>query len=58
VTAGRRQVLTAQTRATHHRHVPSRRVFTGSGRFGFVVRTGQDLLNAPGQSNLRTVLVY
>ena len=34
------------------------RRFTGSGRFGFVVRTGQDLLNAPGRSNVRSVVVY
>jgi hypothetical protein len=34
------------------------RRFSGSGRFGFVVRTGQDLLNAPGRSNVRSVVVY
>ena len=34
------------------------RTFTGAGRFGFVVRTGQDLLNAPGRSNVRSLLVY
>ena len=54
-----RQVLTAQARASatdgRWRLV---RVFTGSGRFGFVVRTGQDLQNAPGRSNVRTLLVF
>jgi hypothetical protein len=34
------------------------RRFSGSGRFGFVARTGQDLLNAPGKSNVRSLLVY
>ncbi len=59
VTADGRQILTAQTRA---RQQPGRytivRQFTGSGRFGFVVRTGQDLQNAPGSSNVRSLLVF
>ena len=52
-------VLTAQTRAnatTGAWSLP--RTFTGTGRFDFVVRTGQDMLNAPGSSNTRSVLVY
>ena len=54
-----RQVLTSQTRADATTGTYSiRRVFTGSGRFGFVVRTGQDLQNAPGASNVRSTLVY
>ena len=59
VTADGSQVLTAQTRASQAtgewRLV---RRFTGSGRFGFLVRTGQDLLNAPGSSAVRSLLVY
>ena len=59
VTAEGGQVLTAQTRADAGTGAYSiRRVFTGSGRFGFVVRTGQDLQNAPGASNVRSTLVY
>ena len=59
VTPDGRQVLTAQTRAdaTTGEYRMARR-FTGSGRFGFVVRTGQDLQNAPGASNVRSVLVF
>ena len=59
VTPQGRQVLTSQTRAsgTDGRYSVNRR-FTGSGRFGFVVRTGNDLLNAPGSSNVRSLLVF
>lgn len=59
ITTDGAQVLTAQTRASEAdgewRLV---RRFSGSGRFGFVVRTGQDLLNAPGSSAVRSLLVY
>ncbi len=59
VTPAGAQVLTAQTRADATTGAYSiRRVFTGSGRFGFVVRTGQDLQNAPGASNVRSTLVF
>ena len=59
VTPGGQQILTAQTRASASdgRYTINRR-FTGSGRFGFVVRTGQDLQNAPGSSNIRSLLVF
>lgn len=52
------QVLTGQTRAVaaDGRWTINRR-FTGSGRFGFVVRTGQDLQSAPGSSNVRATLI-
>ena len=53
------EVLAMQSRAnaqTGEWRVARR--FSGTGRFGFVVRTGQDLLNAPGRSNVRSVLVY
>ena len=59
LTDGGRSVLTAQARADaadgEWRLV---RRFTGTGRFGFVVRTGQDLQNAPGTSNVRSLLVF
>ena len=52
-------VLTAQTRADGKTGEWSvRRTFTGTGRFDFVVRTGQDLQNAPGTSNTRSLLVF
>ncbi len=59
VTADGRQILTAQTRAnaSDGRYTIVRQ-FTGEGRFGFVVRTGQDLQNAPGSSNVRTLVVF
>jgi hypothetical protein len=53
------QVLTAQARASSATGEWSlTRRFTGSGTFGFVVRTGQDLLNAPGSSRVRQTLIY
>lgn len=59
ITADGSSVLTAQTRASASTgDWTLRRVFTGSGRFGFVVRTGQDLQNAPGSSNVRSLLVH
>jgi 5-hydroxyisourate hydrolase-like protein (transthyretin family) len=59
VTNDGRQILTAQTRADSRNGewVINRR-FTGTGRFGFVVRTGQDLQNAPGSSNVRSLLIF
>ena len=59
VTGDGGQVLTSQTRAdaSNGGYAVARR-FTGSGRFGFVVRTGQDLQNAPGSSNVRSLLVF
>jgi hypothetical protein len=70
VTDSGRQVLTSQVRANANvgqaGFDPSRRPgsysitrrFTGTGRFGFVVRTGQDLQNAPGSSNVRSLLIF
>ena len=59
VTADGSQILAAQTRAnaSDGTYTIARR-FTGSGRFSFVVRTGQDLQNAPGSSNARSLLVF
>jgi hypothetical protein len=58
VSADGREVLTGQARAdgTSGEWQLLRR-FSGTGRFGFLVRTGQDLQNAPGRSNVRSVLV-
>jgi hypothetical protein len=53
------QVLTSQVRASEtDGEWKLVRKFTGNGRFGFVVRTGQDVQNAPGTSNVRQTLVY
>jgi len=54
-----REVLTAQTRAGEADGEWSlTRTFTGTGRFGLLVRTGQDLQNAPGRSNVRPTLIF
>jgi hypothetical protein len=59
VAPGGSPVITAQVRADSATGSYSfRRVFQGTGRFGFLVRTGQDLQNAPGASNTRPTLVY
>ncbi|MCW2666491.1 MAG: hypothetical protein JWN57_1453 [Frankiales bacterium] len=59
IAADGRQVLAAQTRASATTGGWTiRRTFTGSGRYGFVVRTGQDLQNAAGASNVRSTLVF
>lgn len=59
VTDSGRQVLTAQARASAtHGEWSIDRTFTGTGRFGFVVRTGQDLQNAPGTSSTRSTLIH
>jgi hypothetical protein len=59
VNADGSQVLTSQARASATTGEWSiTRVFTGRGTFGFVVRTGQDLQNAPGSSRVRTTAVF
>ena len=59
VNADGSQVLTAMTRASSTTgQWRINRTFSGSGRFGFVVRTSQDISNAAGASNLRSVLIY
>jgi hypothetical protein len=51
-------VLTAQTRADAKTGNWSlTRTFTGTGTFDFVVRTGSDLQNAAGSSNVRSVRI-
>ena len=59
VNADGSQVLTGQARASATTGEWSlTRQFTGSGSFGFIVRTGADLQNAPGASHLRPTSVY
>jgi hypothetical protein len=59
VNADGSQVLTAQARASATTGEWSlTRQFTGTGTFGFVVRTGQDLQNAPGSSRVRPTMIY
>ena len=58
VTDDGRQILTSQTRASSGNGAWSlSRTFLGTGRFGFVVRTGQDMTNAPGASAIRSVTI-
>ena len=53
------QVLTSQARASATTGEWSiTRQFTGTGTFGFVVRTGQDLQNAPGSSRVRQTMIF
>jgi adhesin/invasin len=53
------EVLTAQARASATTGEWSlTRQFMGTGRFGFILRTGLDLQNAPGASHVRPTLVY
>ena len=53
------QVLTASTRASAvNGSWRFDRRFTGSGRFGFMVRSSPDIMNPTGQSNTRSVLIY
>lgn len=53
------RVLTAQTRAdAGNGEWRIDRRFTGTGRFGFVLLTGQDLQNAPGTSRTRPTEVF
>lgn len=58
VTKDGRQTLITQTRAsaTNGRWT-IRRTFAGTGQFNFVVRTGQDALNAAGASSIRPTLI-
>ncbi len=59
ITPDGRQVIAAQTtaRASDGEWV-IRRTFSGTGRFGFTVRTGQTLVNAPGSSPVRSVRIF
>ncbi len=58
ITSDGKYVLTAQTRANATTGAWTiRRKFTGTGRFGFRTRSAQDLINAPGASPVRSVLI-
>jgi hypothetical protein len=58
LTADGHAVLTAQTRASATSgDWALTRVFTGTGTFGFVVRTGADMSNAPGSSAVRRLTI-
>jgi hypothetical protein len=59
ITNGGGQILTSQARASAvDGEWRLERRFTGTGRFGFVARTGQDMRNAPGASQVRSLLVH
>lgn len=57
VNADGTEVLTSQVRAGEGSW-SIRRQFLGSGRFGFVIRTGRDMANAPGASSTRTTVIH
>jgi hypothetical protein len=58
VTATGSNVLTSQARATDAGTWTIHRKFLGSGRFGFVLRTGRDMANAPGASRVRDTVIH
>ncbi|HVE73844.1 MAG TPA: hypothetical protein VNA30_01950 [Mycobacteriales bacterium] len=58
VTSTGSEVLTGQDRTDANGRWVINRVFTGSGRFGFIARTSQDLINAPGASVVRPTLIF
>lgn len=55
ITSSGQHVLTGQPRAGSDGIFSVRKVFSGTGRFGFVARTGADTVNAAGASPVRTV---
>ena len=52
-----RQVLTSQTRLGGQ-FATIRRVFTGSGRFGFLLRTGSDINSVGSTTNVRDTVIH
>jgi hypothetical protein len=52
------QVLAAQARTDGAGRYSIRRMFTGSGRFGFFVRAAGTSINEAGDSRTRSTLVY
>lgn len=54
----RGDVLTSQVRTSANGSFSFGRQFTGSGRFDFFVRTGANLTNIAGVSNVRGLLVF
>lgn len=57
-TATGSSVLTSQTRATAAGAWTIHRKFLGSGRFGFVLRSGRDMASAPGASRVRDTVIH
>lgn len=55
ITSAGQHVLTDQARTDRAGIWSLRRTFSGTGRFGFVARTGADIVNAAGTSPVRTV---
>lgn len=53
-----REVLTARSTSTSSGTWSLRRSFTGSGRFGFLVRTSADAANTAGASSTRSTLIF
>lgn len=58
VTDSGSQVLTSQTRTAPDGNWTINRKFSGSGRFGFLIRTGRDMANAPGVSRTRDTVIH
>jgi hypothetical protein len=58
VTPDGREVLTAHARTSATGTYSIRRTFSGSGRFGFLIRTSKDVQNAAGASSVRSTLVH
>jgi hypothetical protein len=52
-----REVLTSQTRLAGE-WISIRRVFTGSGRFGFVLRAGDDINSLGASTNIRDTVIH
>ena len=58
LTPDQRQVLTSRSAVREDGVWTVHRRFTGSGRFPFVARTGGDLTNAAGVSNVRLTVIH
>ncbi|MBC7374243.1 MAG: hypothetical protein H7323_09665 [Frankiales bacterium] len=58
VTASGSEVLTSQARTNTDGTWIIHREFIGSGRFGFLIRTGRDMANAPGLSRTRDTVIH
>lgn len=58
LTSDGRAVHTARIRTDSRGQWSFRRVFSGTGRFGFVTRSDQDIVNAPGESAVSSVLIH
>jgi hypothetical protein len=52
------EILTSQVKTDSTGTWRIRRVFTGSGTFNFIARTGQNLTNVAGKSNVRPTAIF